>query len=248
MIFSGSRSARRRRRSCRARSPNSCSSAISASGGSVSTKPVEIGETVMPSGASPSTKADQLSTSCGRTLRRCRMSSSISRRPADSAAISTRPWKSSRKRASSRAGSSLRGSMRSPGGARVREVLIGQGLRQRIELDARQLDPAQRCEALHELVDRREHFGGLEDRTLGIVPALLVPARDLAEHLRGRTLHVRFRGDDRVPRQVVEQRRGGVEEQRQVVLDARRRRAFGDVAVDRPCASGRPGSGCGSDA
>ena len=94
----------------------------------------------------------------GRRLRRCRMSSSISRRPADSAAISTRPWKSPRKRASSRAGSSLRGSMRSPGGAPRREVLIGQGLRQRIELDSRQLDPAQRAEPLHQLVRRREHF------------------------------------------------------------------------------------------
>jgi hypothetical protein len=107
--------------------------------------------------------------------------------------------------------------MRSAGGERV----------------ARQFDPTQRCEPLHEFIHRRENCGGLEDRTLGIVSALLVPARDLAEHLGGGALHIRLRGDDRVAGQVIEQRRGRVEEQRQVVLDARRRRALGDVAIDR---------------
>ena len=97
MIFSGSRSGRRRRRSCRARSPNSCSSAISASGGSLEH---QAGRDRRDRDARAARRlrmnADQLSTSCGCTLRRCRMSSSISRRPADSAAISTRPWNSPR--------------------------------------------------------------------------------------------------------------------------------------------------------
>ena len=177
MIFSGSRSARRRRRSCRARSPNSCSSAISASGGSVST---QAGRDRRDGDAERRVAVDEAPTSRRRAaaaaLRRCRMSSSISRRPADSAAISTRPWKSRRKRASSRAGSSLRAIDAQSRRRARREVLIGQGLRQRIELDARQLDPAQRCEPLHELVGRREHFGGLENRALGVVAALLVAA------------------------------------------------------------------------
>jgi hypothetical protein len=44
-------------------------------------------------------------------------------------------------------------------GAR-RKVLIGQGLRQRIELDARQLYPAQLSQPLHELVHRSEYSRG----------------------------------------------------------------------------------------
>ena len=188
MIFSGSRSARRRRRSWRARSPNSCSSAINASGGCVEHQAGRNRRDRDRRAAHRlSTKADQLSTSVRPHVRRCRMSSSISRRPADSAAISTRPWKSLRKRASSRAGSSLRGSMRSAGGGTRREVLVGQGLRQRIELDARQLDAPKGCRAAARARRRHEHFAPAQDRPLGVVAALLVAACDFGERLRGGT-------------------------------------------------------------
>ena len=132
MIFSGSRSGRRRRRSCRARSPNSCSSAIRATCGRSSTRPVAIGETVMASDAAPVDECgpavDQLRLHAA-ALRR--MSSSISRRPADSAAISTRPAKFSQECAQARA-PALHCADRCAdcGGGACAEVLVRQRLRQ----------------------------------------------------------------------------------------------------------------------
>jgi hypothetical protein len=60
-IFAGSRSARRRRRSWRARSPNSWASVRISSGGVSSFRPETADETVIPRGSGLATKLAKLS-------------------------------------------------------------------------------------------------------------------------------------------------------------------------------------------
>src|SRR5207249_2009886 len=76
---------RLRRRSWRARAPNSCASAITAIGGAVSVRPSRSGATVSASRAVPATNASQPGTMA--TWWRCArsISCSTSRRPAESA-------------------------------------------------------------------------------------------------------------------------------------------------------------------
>ncbi|MNJ59285.1 hypothetical protein D3C77_549620 [compost metagenome] len=86
-----------RRRRCITRWPNSGLSATRAMAGSSSNRPSSSGAMVIARRALPATKALQLSTVCGRSLRRSSNSSSTSRRPADSAVNNTRPGNWSRK-------------------------------------------------------------------------------------------------------------------------------------------------------
>ncbi len=68
---------------------------------------------------------------------------------------------------------------------------------------------------------------------LDVVAALLVPLDERAPRLREARFVIGREQHRRVSGQVIEQRCGPFEEQRQVVLDARRCEAFADVAVQR---------------
>ena len=122
--FSGSRVWRRRRRA-RTRSPNSCFSARIASAGASSSRPFSIGATAMARESRLATNSGQPpQTGITAPLRR-RISSSISRRPCDSASSRTRPAKPSSQRLKFSAGSSARASMRTDGAAAVGKLTWG---------------------------------------------------------------------------------------------------------------------------
>ena len=106
-------------------------------------------------------------------------------------------------------------------------------MRQRIEFDARQIDATERGMPLCQFGGRHEHFRGRQDRSRRIVTALVVARLDFREGLRRQRFDLVVGRDQRICRQVVEQCGAGVEEQRQVVLDAWRRRTFRDVLIDR---------------
>src|SRR5690606_27615556 len=78
----------------------------------------------------------------------------------------------------------------------------------------------------HEQVDRRQY------RALGIQTAILVAVAHILPELLGGLLDARQGEYLGVIGQIVEQRRGFLEEQRQVVLDARRGDAGAQVLVD----------------
>ena len=82
-----------------------------------------------------------------------------------------------------------------------------------------------------QLLHRNEDFGRLEHRTLAIVAPVLVPLAGVRPESTGRVVDVFGEDDDRIGREIVRQRGGLLEEQRQVVLDARRPSALGDLAV-----------------
>jgi hypothetical protein len=89
-------------------------------------------------------------------------------------------------------------------------------------LRAADFDPLAGVEALAQCVGRQVELGRWQQRALDVVPALLVALRRLGMELVGgveRTFAEQRQG---VGGQVVEQRRGRFEEQRQVVLDAGR--------------------------
>ncbi|MCY1522434.1 hypothetical protein D9M68_572910 [compost metagenome] len=83
------------------------------------------------------------------------------------------------------------------------------------------------------VLHRQEQLGRRQQRALGIVAAVLVAVAHVAPELLGGLLDARQGEHLGVLRQVVEQGRGFLEEQRQVVLDAGRRQAAGEVLVDR---------------
>ncbi len=95
------------------------------------------------------------------------------------------------------------------------------------------LDPGMALERAVERIGRKEHRGRWQERPrlvaaqqfvarIGVLPEPLDGAGDITDER-----------DDRIPRQVIGQRRGLVEEQRQVVLDAARHDAVAHVLVQR---------------
>ncbi len=89
-----------------------------------------------------------------------------------------------------------------------------------------------RLQALGERLRAEKQLRGRERRSLGVEPCALVALLDLCGGARGGAGDVAVQHPAGVARQVVEQRRRGLEEQRQVVLDARRRVAAAHLAVD----------------
>ena len=115
---------------------------------------------------------------------------------------------------------------------RGREVRDAPGLGG-LGLEVRDLDA-------REALDAAQHVGGLDEqlhrvqqRPLDVVAAVLVARADRFPVAGQRAGELGGVGDHRIGRQVVEQRRGLVVEQRQVELDARRRDAVADAAIER---------------
>src|SRR5579871_6002748 len=100
-------------------------------------------------------------------------------------------------------------------------------------LEGLELDARQRPVVRRELRRREVELLGIENRTLPVVTQLLMALADAGPDRidpRKRLLHV----DQQTPgRQVLEQMRGALEEQRQVELDAARRLTRAHVAIDR---------------
>src|SRR3546814_10858259 len=96
------------------------------------------------------------------------------------------------------------------------------GLRVARVLRAADLDPLARVEPFAQGVGRQVQRIGRQQRALDVVAALLVALAGLLPELVGRFGHADRHQRQSVVAEVVEQRRGAVEEQRQVVLDARR--------------------------
>ncbi len=100
----------------------------------------------------------------------------------------------------------------------------------------REHDARERLRECEEILVGQEQALRFEDRPLAIVReermALLRIGREAAD----RRFEIAGEHEVRILRQVVEQRGGFVEEQRQVVLDAGRRHAVADVLVDRRAA------------
>ena len=101
------------------------------------------------------------------------------------------------------------------------------------------------CQDLHpwKALERREHLVHTQEqavrghqRPLDVVAQRLVTRLHIGAKARGLGLHIAHGEEPRGLRQVVEQRRQTLEEQRQVVLDARRGQAALDVLVDRAAA------------
>src|SRR3546814_3799162 len=107
------------------------------------------------------------------------------------------------------------------------------GLRVARVLRAADLDPLARVEPFAQGVGRQVQRIGRQQRALDVVAALLVALAGLLPELVGRFGHADRHQRQSVVAEVVEQRRGAVEEQRQVVLDARRRVAGLEVLEQR---------------
>ncbi len=86
------------------------------------------------------------------------------------------------------------------------------------------------------ILDRDEQLGRRQQRPLGVDTAILVTAAHILPEVLGSLLDAGQGEDLGVFRQIVEQRRGLVEEQRQVVLDTRRGNAGGKILIDRTAA------------
>ena len=83
------------------------------------------------------------------------------------------------------------------------------------------------------LVRRHADLGRIEHGVLDVVPSFLVPLDQRAPGIAQSRVVVGRQDHRGARRQVVEQRGGLLEEQRQVVLDAGRREALADVAIER---------------
>ncbi|MDT4835864.1 hypothetical protein FQZ97_695420 [compost metagenome] len=90
-----------------------------------------------------------------------------------------------------------------------------------------------RLGADEELLLGQEQVGRRQQRALAVVPHEVVALRGVGPEAADRLIDVAREGELRIRGQVVEQRRAFLEEQRQVVLDARRWHAVADVLVDR---------------
>jgi hypothetical protein len=97
-----------------------------------------------------------------------------------------------------------------------------------LEVDARMLAQAQ-----VELLGRHEKLRRREERPVGIAARHLVPRRRVAPELVDRRGDVAVQRDGAALGQVIEEGRHRLEEERQVVLDPRRRHAVRDVAIER---------------
>ena len=107
--------------------------------------------------------------------------------------------------------------------------------RQRLEVFVgafAQRDPAERLGAREELLRVQEEVGRRQDRARGVAREEAVPFAGLVPEALDGGLDRAVHDDHRIRGQVVEQRGGLVEEQRQEVLDALRRDAVADVLVD----------------
>jgi hypothetical protein len=94
------------------------------------------------------------------------------------------------------------------------EVLKRHRLRERIEFDARQIDAAESRMTLPQFLDRHEDFGRRKNGPRRIVTALVIARLDVGERMGGEGLDIEIRRDRRIRRQIIEQRRALVEEQR----------------------------------
>ena len=134
--------------------------------------------------------------------------------------------------ASSAAGCSARGSTRTAAGATLGKF-CHRPLRLGRPFEGAQLDPRPIGEERAELRGRQVHLLGVQNRPLAVVAQLLVPFDDAVPQLVyafARLVHV---DQDARWRQVLEQMRGALEEQRQIELDAPRRLSGAHVAIDR---------------
>ena len=84
-----------------------------------------------------------------------------------------------------------------------------------------------------QVFDRQEEFDRGKHRTLSVVTPVAVPVPGVRPERLGRIVDVLGEHDDRAAREVVEQSGGLLEEQRQVVFDARRPASLTDFPVDR---------------
>ncbi len=114
---------------------------------------------------------------------------------------------------------------------------VGQRGRQRRRIGAGrallQHQPRQRLGGAEELLFVQEQLRGRQQRPFAVVPHEVVALLRIGPEAADRVVDRADIGQLRAGRQVVEQRRGRLEEQRQVVLDAGRRHAVADVLVDR---------------
>jgi len=104
-----------------------------------------------------------------------------------------------------------------------RDVEIGL---ERIERDARE-----GREALRDFLGLQEELGGREHRPLDVVAPILVSRLDVVPRLPDRIAERRLVHQHRIAGQVVEERSGLVEEERQIELDARRSEALAHRAI-----------------
>ena len=209
--------------------PNSGLSATRASAGWSSSRPSSSGAMLIARRAWLARKAGQPSTSSGRSFSRASSSSRTSRRPGDSAQNSTRPGNSSMNRRSAASGSAALASIARFGSGRA-------GKRSR---------PTPGSTSSWLATTRGQFFSrAKQSSTGGTLPpaaAMAVPDRPggprsgCVRHSRTAPRPVRCRAGEHlgVLRQVVEEGRGFLEEQRQVVLDSRGCQTAGEVLVDR---------------
>ncbi len=94
------------------------------------------------------------------------------------------------------------------------------------------VQPREILHADKELLRIEEQFLRLQQRPLRIAPEQVVARCGIARERGDGLVHIVVQAQRGILRQVVEQRGGVFEEQRQVILDARRRIAFADVLVD----------------
>ena len=232
--------ARLRRRSWRARAPNSCASEMTAIGGAVSVRPSRSGATVSASARGavgelhPSSRTRRHRVAVGaqhllQHLAPARPSRPRSARGPRSRAGTHRAARTAARRAHRCAARAARwwgncARRRVPARSSVSALkassVIAAKLRERRRRAA---------------AGSRNSSRGREHRTLDVVAAILVararcPARRSQRAGERRVVH-----DHRIARQVVEQRRGRLEEQRQVELDPRRREPLAHAAVDAGC-------------
>ncbi len=184
-MASGSAAARLRRRSCRARAPNSCASETIAIRGSVSVRPPRSGATVSARRrvavreGIPALHRARPRDPCPRSI-----SCSTSRRPGESAAISTRPSNSPETHRAAASGCSARASIRSSRGAAVGKLRTSSAAAPQlgIRLEGLERDGGKAVELGFEL-RRLENSSAGAARPLDVVPAILVARRDVAPGL-----------------------------------------------------------------
>ncbi|TLY67470.1 MAG: hypothetical protein E6K45_05410 [Gammaproteobacteria bacterium] len=109
-------------------------------------------------------------------------------------------------------------------GAAARELGLG--------LEGVECDRCEGTEGRLELGGRKKQLRGRKHRALDVVAAVLVARLDVLPPLGEGRRQRRVLHDHRVPRQVVEERRRRIEEQRLVELDPRRRQPLAHAAID----------------
>ncbi len=210
-IASGS-AARLRRRSCRARAPNSCASEITAIAGAVRVSPGEVRGHRDRQRRIPVRERIPAVHHCHAVALRCAACPAEPRggRPSPPSS-STRPSKSRRNASSGANGFSARASTRSSRGAvvgKLRSVALSAPASSVSALKASSVTEANFASARLELCRLEEQLGGPQDRALDVVAPVLVARLDRIPGLGERLRQRRVVHDHRVARQVVEQRRG----------------------------------------